>query len=91
MPTANQVPPLAFRISSIGLAQSPLGRGVKTSLILKSPPAERGTSAGSELCSVNGPTASQIKVAKTFCPVALPAVLPPAKTKPFPKRRAVRL
>ena len=70
-------------MSSIGLAQLPAGNGASASSILKSPLAERGTPAGFVLSAVKGGVASQINVANTFCPVALPALLPPAKIKPL--------
>jgi hypothetical protein len=84
MPAANQFPLPAVRIRSIGLAQSAVGIGLSTSSILKSPLAASGTPAVSVLCSINGAILSQINVANTNWPVALPALFPPAKTSPLP-------
>src|SRR6516165_7258127 len=60
------------------------GAGESTSSILKSPFASSGTPLRFELRSVNGAAASQISVANTRCPVALPILLPPPNTSPSP-------
>src|SRR5882672_7746894 len=91
MPAANQFPPPATRISSTGVGQEAGGAGDSTSLILKSPSADRGT--GFVLRSTNGATFSQMSVAKTsrvaVPPVgvttsAVPVVLPAEKIRPCP-------
>ena len=80
----NQFPPSALRMRSMGLAQSLGGIVVNTSSILKSPLGASGTPARLVLYKVKEAAASQISVAKTLCPVALPTLLPPPKISPFP-------
>src|SRR5713226_7299698 len=85
MPAANQFPPITLRMRSTGLVQSAGGIGCSTSSILKSPLGASGTPVMLfVLRNVNGGAASQINVANTCCPVALPILPPPANTNPFP-------
>ena len=63
------------------------GAGDRTSLIVKSPSASRGTPVRLELEAVALAAGPQKRVAKTLCPPLVPMPLPPASSKPRPTRR----
>lgn len=63
------------------------GAGDRTSLIVKSPSASRGTPVILELEAVALAAGPQKRVAKTLCPPFVPMPLPPRSSKPCPNTR----
>lgn len=71
-------------MSSTGVSQVFVGKGERTSSIVKSPSESSATPVRFELKAVALAAGPQNNVAKTLCPPFVPIPFPPANNRPRP-------